>query len=259
VDEVPEARRTQIAGTLSRDGRPAWQRPARLASVIVEAIAEQIISGTLAEGDVLPTEPVLCEEFGFSRTVVREGIKLLEERGLVRVVQGRGTTVQARSAWNMLDPVVLRIALEHDDLSLLDDLISVRRVLEHEMTRAATPRLTEDDLETLAGTIDRMEHSYDDYGHFRALDNAFHATVMKASGNEVGMTIVRVIHAHGGVTQPLASGATRAALRRTTRQHREIYEALAARDGDRAAELISAHIDSGWAERRRRAPSLDKN
>ena len=46
----------------------------------------------------------------------------------MRVEQGRGTTVQPRDAWNLLDPVVLRIALEHDhDLSLLDDLIVVRR------------------------------------------------------------------------------------------------------------------------------------
>ena len=47
---------------------------------------------------MLPTEPALCEQFGFSRTVIREGLKLLEERGLVRVEQGRGTTVQPRTA-----------------------------------------------------------------------------------------------------------------------------------------------------------------
>src|SRR5471032_2428481 len=86
------------------------RRPARYAPVGGDALGEQIINGTFAEGDVLPTEPTLCEEFGFSRTVVREGLKLLEERGLVRVEQGRGTTVQSRDAWNLLDPVVIRIA-----------------------------------------------------------------------------------------------------------------------------------------------------
>ena len=118
--------------------RSAPRRPARFAAVVVEELAQQIISGAFAEDDVLPTEPALCEQFGFSRTVIREGLKLLEERGLVRVEQGRGTTVQPRDAWNLLDPVVLRIALEYDhDLSLLDDLIVVRRVLEREMARAA--------------------------------------------------------------------------------------------------------------------------
>src|SRR5476649_1898002 len=121
---------------LHRDGR--WsRRPGRFASVVVEELGRQIISGRLAEGVVLPTEPALCEEFGFSRTVVREGVKLLEERGLVRVEQGRGTTVQSRDAWNLLDPAVLRIALTFDhDTELLDDLIAVRRLLEREMARA---------------------------------------------------------------------------------------------------------------------------
>ena len=80
------------------------RRPGRFASVVVEDLAREIISGTWAEGDVVPTEPALCEEFGFSRTVIREALKLLEERGLVRVEQGRGTSVQPRISWNLLDP-----------------------------------------------------------------------------------------------------------------------------------------------------------
>ena len=75
--------------TLAKSSR----RPARFASVVVEDLAREIISGKWAEGDLVPTEPALCEEFGFSRTVIREALKLLEERGLVRVEQGRGTSV----------------------------------------------------------------------------------------------------------------------------------------------------------------------
>jgi len=76
---------------LSREGKRS-RRPGRLASVVVDELAREIISGNWAEGDVLPTEPSLCDEFGFSRTVVREALKLLEERGLVRVEQGRGSS-----------------------------------------------------------------------------------------------------------------------------------------------------------------------
>jgi DNA-binding FadR family transcriptional regulator len=234
--------------------RTAPRRPARFAAVVVEELAQQIISGALAEDDVLPNEPALCEQFGLSRTVIREGLKLLEERGLVRVEQGRGTTVQPRDAWNLLDPIVLRMALEDDrDLSLLDDLIVVRRVLEREMARAAASRLTDDELAALAVNLEQMEGSYDDYERFRSYDQGFHAIIMKASCNEVGLTIVRVIHRHGGVMPPLASAASRAALNETTKDHREILEALAARDGELAGERIAAHIDSAWAERRDRA------
>ena len=229
-------------------------RPARFAAVVVDELARQIISGVVSENDVLPNEPTLCEQFGFSRTVIREGLKMLEERGLVRVEQGRGTTVQPRDSWNLLDPVVLRIALEHDfDLSLLDDLIVVRTVLEREMARAAAGRLTDKELASLAEMLDEAEVAYDDYPRFRALDQAFHAIVMKASGNEVGLTIVRVIHQHGGVMPPLASADSLTALKRTIKAHRGILEALVARNGELAGERIAAHIQSAWAERKGRA------
>ena len=135
-------------------------------------------------------------------------------------------------------------------MSLLDDLITVRRVLEREMARAAATRLTEDELAALAENIERMEATYDDYDRFRAFDHAFHAIVMKASGNEVGLTIVRTIHTHGGVTPPLASAASRAALKRTVADHRAIYEALrsARRRAGRRADLGTHRLRVGRAE-----------
>lgn len=252
---------TTVETTTNRSGevaaqrrRTPQQRPARLASVIFEALGDQIIGGVLAEGDVLPTEPALCEEFGFSRTVVRESLKLLEGRGLVRVEQGRGTTVQPRSSWDLLDPDVLQMALAYDDdMSLLDNLMRVRRVLEREMASAAAGRLSDDEIMQLGSLIDSMEAVYDDYAQFRILDNAFHEIVMRASGNEVGLTIVRVIHRHGGATPPLATTpASKAALKRTAAEHRAILDALAAGDGALAGELVSAHIEARWAERKRR-------
>ena len=237
---------------VARDGGPTW-RPGRLASVVVEELAHQIIGGSLLESEILPTEPSLCEQFGFSRTVIREGVKLLEERGLVRVEQGRGTTVQPRNMWNFLDPVVIRIGLEYDhDMSLLDSLITVRRVLEQEMARAGTNRLTIGDLAALAENIEQMETSYDDYERYRGFDLAFHMIVMKASLNEVGLTIVRTIHRYGGVSPSLSAASSRDLLERTVYDHRAIYEALSGGDGERAGELISAHIATAWAERKKK-------
>jgi GntR family transcriptional regulator, galactonate operon transcriptional repressor len=258
---MSSARRTsRPTWQLSADGRATW-RPGRLGSVVVEELAHQIISGALPTGDVIPTEPVLCEQFGFSRTVVREGLKLLEERGLVRVEQGRGTTVQPRSAWNLLDPLVIRIALEYDeDMSLLESLVAVRTVLEREMARAAASRFTEAELAELARNIEGMESAYDDYERFRGFDQGFHAVVMQASGNEVGLTIVQTIHRHGGVRPPLAGGSSRELLERTVQDHRDVYAALAAGDGDLAASLVAGHIEGAWRKRKvERAVALDTN
>jgi GntR family transcriptional regulator, galactonate operon transcriptional repressor len=227
------------------------RRPGRLASVVVEELADRIISGSLAEGVVLPTESALCEAFGFSRTSIREGLKLLQQRGLVRVEQGRGTTVQPRDSWSLLDPVVMRIALSHDDdMVLLDDLIAVRRLLESEMARAAATRLTEGDLAMLAESVEQMARSLGDYERFRHFDLEFHGTVMKASGSEVSRTIVKTIHMHARHAPRLTVPGARESLERTVLEHRAIYEALAASDGELAAARMAAHIDVAWAARR---------
>ena len=230
------------------------RRPARYPTVVAQELAHEIIGGALPPGSVLPAEPALGDRFGFSRTVVREALKLLEERGLVRVEQGRGTTVQSRDAWNLLDPLVIREALSYDDdMTLLDNLIVVRRVLEREMARAAATRLTDEELAALSANLEQMEASYDDYERFRDYDLSFHAIVMKGSGNDVGQAIVRTIHAHAGAMRPIAAAQSRAELERTATEHRAILEALRARDGEAAGERIAAHIDFAWADRKRRS------
>jgi GntR family galactonate operon transcriptional repressor len=216
----------------------------------------RVIRGEFVPGSVLPTEPALGEEFGFSRTVVREALRQLEERGLVRIEQGRGTTVQSRVSWNLLDPLVLRTALVYDENEdLLDDLIRVRRLLEGDMARTAPANLTADELADLEQSVQEMEAAYDDYPRFRSFDLAFHAIIMRASGSEIGYGIVRAIHLHGGARPQLSSAASREALERTVSDHWEIYEALKAGDGELAAARIVEHIETAWAERRSRRPS----
>ena len=239
-----------------RDGLVAdprrGRRPGRLASIVVHELGREIIGGEVEAGSVLPTEDALSRRFGFSRTVMREGLKLLEERGLVRVEQGRGTTVQPRESWNLLDPDVLRIALDYDDdAELLDNLVSTRRLLETSMTSSAATRLTAADLEAMRDNIETMVGLIDDYEYFRQLDQAFHRILMRASGNEIGTTIVRAIHQYTAADPRLNSRpGSKRALTRTIAEHRAVYEALKAGDADLAASRVAAHIDASWAERR---------
>ena len=136
-----------------------------MASVVVEEIAHRILGGALREGDVLPTEPALCEEFGFSRSRDPRGPEVA--RG-ARARPGRagsrdnGSGRATRGTCSI--PTVLRIALVYDhDMVLLDDLIAVRRLLEREMARAAATRLSEDELAALADNVQRMTSSIGDY------------------------------------------------------------------------------------------------
>ena len=76
------------------DQAPIDPRGDRLVyEVIAERISRRIASGELAPGMPLPSEPDLAEWYGVSRASVRRAREVLEERGLVRVVPGKGTYV----------------------------------------------------------------------------------------------------------------------------------------------------------------------
>ena len=99
----------------------------RIGTTVLREIVEQIVTGIHPPESMMPTEAALSEEFGVSRTVVRESMKRLQEKGMVTVAQGRGTTVNPRTSWNMLDPLVIDALVQNDEtLKVLDDL-SVER------------------------------------------------------------------------------------------------------------------------------------
>jgi DNA-binding GntR family transcriptional regulator len=124
----------------------SWpKRPQRLATAVAEDLVDRIVGGELPVGSALPIEPVLCEMFAVSRTVIREAVKSLEGMRLVTIQQGSGTTINDAEDWDLLDPVVLAASIRHDaERAILEDLIDVRRALEGHMAGQAgsMPRWT---------------------------------------------------------------------------------------------------------------------
>src|SRR4051794_28316395 len=95
---------------------PAWvRRPTNLARAVTAELVERIVRGVHPSGTSLPPEPILCETFSVSRTVVREAVKILQEKGLVQVRQGAGTMVTPAAQWDMLDELVLGATIAQDD------------------------------------------------------------------------------------------------------------------------------------------------
>jgi DNA-binding FadR family transcriptional regulator len=73
----------------------------------VDHLGEAIVAGRYAAGSSLPPEPMLCEELGVSRTVVREAVKSLIAKGLITTGPKVGTRVLDESEWNWFDPDVI--------------------------------------------------------------------------------------------------------------------------------------------------------
>jgi DNA-binding FadR family transcriptional regulator len=245
------------AGPLSRpvhDNGNGWSiagRPARLSVVVVDALVEGIVSGRYPSGTLLPPEPVLCQSFDVSRSVVREAMKVLEEKGLARARQGHGTTISPPDEWNLLDPAVLAAAIRADEtLQILDELVDVRVALESAMARTAARSMSDADLAELGDLLEEMGTQLQDPERYLATDTRYHDFIMRCSGNRLGRSIIRAIHPHARASSRYNPPADEEDLRQGHRGHVAIYEHLLRHDADGAAAAMEEHISGSWALRK---------
>ncbi|MDG6105744.1 FadR family transcriptional regulator [Dactylosporangium aurantiacum] len=238
-----------VAGVAAPSG---WtRRPANLARAITAELVGSIVRGLHPAGTPLPPEPALCEMFSVSRTVVREAVKLLQEKGLVQVRQGSGTIVTPPAAWDMLDELVLAATVAEDDtFALLDDLVVTRRLLESDMAGVAARTADQDAVDRLRALVDRMDALVDDHVTYEEHDRAFHDTVMHASGNRIARGVVKSLQSQVIHTARYVGRTDRALCVASNLGHRRVYERIAAHDPDGAAEAMFTHITDAWLVRR---------
>lgn len=231
---------------------PPWPaRSSRLGVSVVAYLVDQVVSGRLTPGSSFPPEPELCTIFGVSRTVIRESMRLLEEKGLAQIRQGQGTTVAPAQRWNMLDSVVLEAAICHDkDLAILDDLVEVRVALETLMAREAATKMNDAQVTELRQVLDELERQMSDPEAYLGTDTEFHDVVMRGSGNALARTVVHAIHKHARASSRYNGPVEAADVAGSHRGHLVIYDRLAARDADGAATAMHDHILGSWLERK---------
>jgi len=233
--------------TLSVEART----PAKLGVAVVEGLVNVIVSGELAPGDSLPPELPLSQQFGVSRTVLRESIKRLEEKGLVKVVQGRGTVVQPTSAWTMMDRVVLNSLIAHDKtLGVLDELSIVRARLEAAMAGEAAVVRTPAELEVLREIFHVMRDTADSPIEFHRADVRFHETVMSISGNRLAESIARVLYERARDSSRFHGAVSPELMSYTLVEHEAIFTAIEAGDAELSERVMDAHIIDAWQRRR---------
>ena len=242
-------RRTAVFGETAGVRAPA----ARLGVAVVTDLVEAIVSGQLSPGDKLPPVNELTLRFGVSRTVLRESIKRVEEKGLISAEQGRGTTINPPSSWCVLDPDVLAAMVDDEGaLGVLDDLSIVRGSLESSMAySAASCRTAERDGELTAAfdaSIRMMSSgaARDDSGP------AFHATIMQQSDNRLAANITRMIFARADVSTRFTGAPECDPTPVALEEHGVVLEAILAGDSDRAAFAMRDHIANAY--RRGRPP-----
>ena len=206
----------------------------------IAKLKELISSGEFTAGARLPTERELTLRFGVSRSSLREAVRALTLVGVLEPRVGDGTYVTT------LEPDLLMTGLgfvsDLVDGSSLLELHQVRRILEPEATRLAAPRLTDDDLGRLAECLAEMETPGDGVQAFVEADTAFHRVILAACGNATLASLVENLSTGTQRARMWQSLVSRDAVEATLASHRSIYEALVARDAQRAAAADLMHL-----------------
>jgi GntR family galactonate operon transcriptional repressor len=151
---------------------------------LVDTIGREIVSGHFAPGQTLDVG-ALEEERDVSKTALREALRVLAGKGMVEARQKRGTVVRPSSAWNLLDPDILRWQMRDTAPQMLEALDEVRAIVEPSGAALAAQKRTSADLEALEEALAEMVRTAGDPPAHAAADVAFHRTLLAASGNDL--------------------------------------------------------------------------
>jgi GntR family transcriptional repressor for pyruvate dehydrogenase complex len=209
-----------------------------LSEQVVEQLQDLILGKHLRSGNRLPGERELCEQFGVSRTVIREATKVLAQRGLLMIEPGRGTFVTLPAERDVARSIAFFIRAHDVPFS---NLVEVRRALEPEIAELAAGRVTEAHLQRLQECIDVMERSLADPEAYVAADQDFHSALAEATGNDIFVAITGAIIGFAQSARRLMFVVPEAPTR-GQQYHRALLACLGSGDAAGARNAMLQHL-----------------
>ncbi|CED57756.1 transcriptional regulator, GntR family [Aliivibrio wodanis] len=210
---------------------------------VAREIARGILSGELPQGSIIPGEMALCEQFGVSRTALREAVKLLTSKGLLESRPKIGTRVVDRAYWNFLDPQLIEWM---DGLADVDQFCSqflgLRRAIEPEACALAAKFATAEQRIELSETFQKMvavsEAEEFVQADWTSIDTKFHSLIFNATGNDFYLPFGNILTTMfvNFIVHSSEEGST------CINEHRQIYEAIMAGNSDKARQASANHL-----------------
>ncbi|MEV6879674.1 FadR/GntR family transcriptional regulator [Amycolatopsis sp. NPDC051128] len=212
---------------------------------VAARLTRRIVSGDIEDGRT-PSELEISQEFGVSRVVARETLKMLASLDIVEIAQGRRVVVRPRAEWDYLSPLLIEWLPAEIVDELLQELHQLRVLLEPELAAMAAVSITDETLERLRDEIDRMSALEADPDAYLEVDQEFHMEICRAADNRILDRIMYSARWLGTASRRLTNEAP-AGLRRATAEHTEIYEALVARDPAGARAAMRRHLSNNYS------------
>ena len=227
-------------------------REPRLSDKVAEMMLDTILSRRLQVGDRLPSERELGEQFGVSRTVVREAVRALVAKGVIEVRSGSGLRVAAVDAAAVTESMSLYMRGGTLDFEKVHE---VRALLEVHIAGIAAERATEADLARLREVHERMERERADVEAAARDDLEFHRVIAGATQNDLHLLLMDSIGAALIDIRRENLGSGSAPM--TISQHQRVLDRVAARDVDGARQAMAAHLEgvaAWWREHKHATP-----
>lgn len=204
---------------------------------LITSLSDAILDGRYPPGSKLPSERSLSDSSALSRPIVREVLRGLAGRGLIRIIAGQGAYVRVVESTDLAAPMD---GLARQQGATPRHLVEARAMLERQAAALAAERAGAAEVAALEQALDAFERPGNVLDRARS-DLAFHALVAKASRNPV-------IEMMFGSIAPLVfemqlrSLDDPAVVRRGAPLHREVLQAVRDRDGERASAAMHSHV-----------------
>jgi GntR family transcriptional regulator, transcriptional repressor for pyruvate dehydrogenase complex len=213
----------------------------RVSEQIVDRISTAIRDGVFKIGDRLPAERVLTEQLNVSRVTLRDALRTLEARGLItiRVGSGGGAFVTAPDPQLIAEGMVDMLALSS---LTAPEVTEARQIFELAIIPTVCERATEEDLARLTSICDRSDAALANGTFDVALSAEFHVALASATHNHAIELMAGALQAPLHASLEAAQAISPHRGDKGITEHREIIAAIAARDVERAAAVMSEHL-----------------
>ena len=197
-----------------------------LEEMVYKKLEDEILSGIHTRGKPL-TEMSLTRRLGVSRTPVRGALHRLSEDGLVELIPNKGAVV---------------VGVNTQDLV---DIYNIRMRLEGLASKCSAARISDEQLKRLKESVELSEFyiNKEDADKLKELDTQFHTIIYNCSGNHLLSKILTELHRKTKAYRRLSLSVP-GRLVSSIEEHREIYEAIAEKDGERAESLTALHVQN---------------
>ncbi|MFI5042059.1 MAG: FadR/GntR family transcriptional regulator [Acidimicrobiales bacterium] len=220
-------------------------RVPKAAELVADQLRRRIVRGELQDGDALPPEAVLMDDFGVSRPTLREAFRVLESERLIEVHRGSRGGARVRVPTNEIVARYAGLVLEHGEATVAD-VGTARGILEPECAAVIARRRSPADVARLRAALVEAEALTDPAAQLDA-QHGFHTLLVSLAGNQT----IQMVH---GVVQQILDRADRARQSAQTpeaeharhlgaRAHRKLVELIDAGDAAGAAALWQRHVD----------------